>query len=265
MGNIEKLLKIMETLRHPKDGCPWDREQTFSTIAPYTIEESYEVADAIHRNDIDELKYELGDLLFQVVFHSQIAKEQDHFNFNDVVEAVCEKMERRHPHVFSNEKSGIRIDSAEEQTKAWEQLKTEERLEKGGDKTTSVLEGISMRMPAMSRAIKLQKKAANVGFDWPDHIGVIEKIREELDEVIVEIESGDQQKLTSEIGDMLFVIANLARKFNIDPESAVTSTNAKFEKRFKAIEDELHRTGVEISSAGLQLLDDLWNKAKEHE
>ncbi len=261
MGNIKKLLKIMEALRHPEDGCPWDREQTFSTIAPYTIEESYEVADAIHRNDIEELKYELGDLLFQVVFHSQIAKEQDHFNFNDVVEAVCEKMERRHPHVFSDSK----IESAKEQAKAWEQIKTEERLKKSGDKTTSVLEGISMRMPAMSRAIKLQKKAANVGFDWPDHIGVIEKIREELDEVIVEIEAGDQQKLTAEIGDMLFVIANLARKFNIDPESAVTSTNAKFERRFKSIENELRSSGIDINSAELQLLDDLWNKAKEQE
>ncbi len=265
MGNIEKLLKIMEALRHPEDGCPWDKEQTFSTIAPYTIEESYEVADAIHRNDIEELKYELGDLLFQVVFHSQMAKEQDHFDFNDVVEAVCEKMERRHPHVFSNGKADIKIDSAEEQTKAWEQLKAIEKLAKGGSQISSVLDGVSMKMPAMSRAVKLQKKAANVGFDWPDHIGVIEKIKEELDEVIVEIDNNNRKKLNDEIGDILFVIANLARKFNIDPESAVTSTNAKFERRFRGIEDELNKSSIDFESADLELLDRLWNKIKQAE
>lgn len=258
MADIQKLLQIMEKLRHPEDGCPWDKEQTFSTIAPYTIEESYEVADAIHRNDIQELKYELGDLLFQVVFHSQMAKELDHFSFNDVVAAVCEKMERRHPHVFSDAK----IASAEAQTKAWEQLKAAERKVKGESKETSILDGISMRMPAMSRAVKLQKRAASVGFDWPDHVGVIDKIKEELEEVIVEIESGNQENLNREMGDLLFVIANLARKLNIDPESAVTSTNAKFERRFKGIEAELTKQQLDIQNLGLEELEEIYQKVK---
>ncbi|THB70995.1 MAG: nucleoside triphosphate pyrophosphohydrolase [Gammaproteobacteria bacterium] len=267
MGDINKLLQIMEKLRHPEDGCPWDREQTFTTIAPYTIEESYEVADAIHRNDIQELKYELGDLLFQVVFHSQMASELDHFTFNDVVAAVCEKMERRHPHVFSDAK----VESAEAQTKAWEEIKAQERKQKGKDElknkgshqTESILDGISMRMPALTRAVKLQKRAANVGFDWPDHVGVIEKVKEELDEVIQEIENNHFENLNREIGDLLFVIANLARRFNVDPESAVTSTNAKFEKRFRVIEQELNRLNKDFAQTDLKEMDDLWNKAKE--
>lgn len=261
MSDISKLLEIMEKLRHPEDGCPWDKEQTFSTIAPYTIEESYEVADAIHRDDIEELKYELGDLLFQVVFHSQMAKELDHFSFHDVVAAVCEKMERRHPHVFSD----TTIESAEAQTKAWEKLKAAERKVKDKGKEPSILDGISMRMPAMSRAVKLQKRAASVGFDWPDHIGVIDKIKEELGEVITEIESGHQENLNREIGDLLFVIANLARKFNIDPESAVTSTNAKFEKRFNGIEAEIRRKNLKIEELDLDTLEEIYCKVKSTE
>ncbi len=261
MSDIAKLLKIMEKLRHPEDGCPWDKEQTFTTIAPYTIEESYEVADAIHRNDIEELKYELGDLLFQVVFHSQMAKEMDHFTFNDVVVAVCEKMERRHPHVFAD----VKIESIDEQTKAWEEIKAQERNQKGEEEVKSILDGVSMRMPAMSRAVKLQKKAASVGFDWPDHNGVIEKIKEELDEVIIEIQNKHHENLNREIGDLLFVIANLARKLNIDPESAVTSTNAKFERRFKAIESELKQQHKKMQDASLEELDKIWNKVKTEE
>ncbi len=261
MSDIEKLLVMMEKLRHPQDGCPWDKEQTFSTIAPYTIEESYEVADAIHRNDIEELKYELGDLLFQVVFHSQMAKELEHFSFHDVVEAVTEKMERRHPHVFADAK----IASAEAQTKAWEEIKAQERINKSDSQHESILDGISMRMPAMSRAVKLQKKAASIGFDWPDHVGVVDKIKEELDEVIEEIEKNDHENLSREIGDLLFVIANLARKFKVDPESAVTSTNAKFEKRFKAIEAELQNKNIKIGTVDLEELEMIYREVKSKE
>ena len=255
---IERLLGIMERLRDPKDGCPWDIEQNFSTIAPHTIEEAYEVADAIEKNDMESLKDELGDLLFQVVFHAQMAKDASSFNFNDVVRAISDKMERRHPHVFGDHKIG----DAEAQTVAWEDHKAAER-EKTADGPLSALDGVNASLPALTRAIKLQKRAARVGFDWPDTVPVIEKLKEELVEVEVEINLGsDPERLKDEVGDLLFACVNLARKLKVEPDSALRSTNHKFENRFKAMEKSL---GQGFKSADLDEMERHWVKAKDEE
>jgi len=254
------LQEIMRTLRAEEGGCPWDRQQTFETIAPYTIEEAYEVADAIAQGDMDELKSELGDLLFQVAFHAQMAEEAGHFTFDDVVTAICEKMVRRHPHVFA----GRDVADAEAQSRAWEQHKAAERKQKQPEGRASQLAGVALALPALLRAEKLQKRAARVGFDWPDLGGVIDKIDEELAELKEAIAEGEgKQRVSEELGDLLFSCANLARRLEIDSEAAVRNTNKKFEKRFAYIEQQLFQAGTALEAASLDEMDRLWNEAKE--
>jgi tetrapyrrole methylase family protein/MazG family protein/ATP diphosphatase len=255
----EELLEIMARLRDPEGGCPWDREQTFGTVAPYTIEEAYEVADAIERGDLDELKDELGDLLLQVVFHARMAEEQGDFSFEDVAKSICEKMIRRHPHVFSD----ARFKDLAEQGEAWEAIKAAER--KARRPAAGLLGDVPAGLPGMLRAVKLTKRAARVGFDWPDPEAVIAKLHEELGELQVEIEAGDQAKIREELGDLLFVCANLARKLGVDPEDAVRATNAKFVRRFGFVEDALTAAGRSPEEASLAEMDALWNQAKAEE
>ena len=252
----------MKSLRDPETGCPWDLEQNFSTIAPYTLEEAYEVADAISRDDMNNLCSELGDLLFQVIYHSQLAEEQGLFNFNDVALKINEKLIRRHPHVFGDSKM---ID-AKSQPIAWEAIKRQERLE-GKAITTQgngLLDGINKSIPALARAQKLQNRAATVGFDWNDVQAVLDKIKEEFDEVEAEINSEFRitKKIEDEIGDLIFSCVNLARQFQIDSESALRNTNKKFEKRFAYIENSLLEQGIELNEATLEIMDQLWNEAK---
>lgn len=255
--DIQELLSVMARLRDPEGGCPWDREQDFATIAPYTIEEAYEVADAISRNDMADLRDELGDLLFQVVFHARMAEEAGEFGFADVVQAIVEKMLRRHPHVFADEE----VADAEAQTRAWEEHKAKERHAKG--QHHSLLDGVTLGLPALSRAQKLQKRAARAGFDWPEVGGVLDKIAEELDEVRAEIAAGDQAALQGEIGDLLFACVNLARYAGVDPETALRGTNEKFEQRFRHIEEALRGQGRELDKCTLEEMDALWNEAKK--
>ena len=266
MEHITKLLGIMRSLRDPENGCPWDIEQNFSTIAPYTLEEAYEVADAIARNDMNDLCSELGDLLFQVVYHSQLAEEKGFFNFEDVTGKINEKLIHRHPHVF-----GIaEIEDAKSQTIVWEDIKRQERLEKQADtepdpySSTGLLDGINQAMPAVARAQKLQNRAATVGFDWIDVQPVLDKIKEELNEVEEEINSEfrNTEKISDEIGDLIFTCVNLARHFQIDSESALRKTNEKFEKRFGFIERALTEQGSNLIDATIEELDRLWNEAK---
>jgi MazG family protein len=253
---IFQLLEIMRRLRDPAGGCPWDLEQTFATIAPYTVEEAYEVADAIERGDMGELRDELGDLLFQAVFHAQMAQEQGEFDFADVAQAICDKMLRRHPHVFGHADGR----TSAEQTDAWEVIKAVERAAKG--KAESILDDIPASLPAMTRAVKLTKRAARVGFDWPNTAEVLAKLREELAELEVEIAAGDQDKAREELGDLLFVVANLARKLDIEPEDAMRSANAKFVRRFSYIERSLAAQGRTPDQSDLAEMDGLWNAAK---
>jgi ATP diphosphatase len=265
--DISRLIEIMAALRAPKDGCPWDLQQTFASVAPYTIEEAYEVVDAIDNGDLHDLREELGDLLFQVVFHSRMAEEQGVFDFGGVVEAITAKMIRRHPHVF-----GDSPDRSPEQIKAaWAEVKAQEKAERvaareaAGKKASprkGLLSDIPVALPGLSRAVKLQSKASTVGFDWNDAQLVIGKIREELDEVTVAIDSGDVQAIADEIGDLLFAVANLARHTQSDPEAAVRSTNAKFERRFRFIEEGLIGLGKTLESASLEEMDALWDEAK---
>ena len=232
LGNssISRLKALMAKLRDPQTGCPWDMEQTFKTIAPYTIEEAYEVSDAIDNGNMGELKEELGDLLLQVIFHAQMAGEQGEFDFDNICDALVKKMIIRHPHVFGNEEER----SAGEQTKAWEALKADERKQKGG---ASVLDGVASALPALMRAEKLQKRAARVGFDWPDTMQVLDKIIEEAGEVIEAKEGGEpQHRIHEEVGDLIFAVTNLARKLGVDPEHALRDTNKKFTNRFHYIE-----------------------------
>ncbi|MCF6281030.1 MAG: nucleoside triphosphate pyrophosphohydrolase [Candidatus Polarisedimenticolaceae bacterium] len=253
------LQEIMRALRADKTGCPWDRQQSFASIAPYTIEEAYEVADAIAQGDMDELRGELGDLLFQVVFHAQMAEEAGHFGFDDVVETICEKMIRRHPHVFA----GSDVADAEAQSQAWELHKAAERRQKQVDGETSQLAGVALGLPALLRAEKLQKRASQVGFDWPELSGVIAKIDEELAELKEAIaEDEGKQRLSEELGDLLFSCANLARRLDIDAETAVRDTNRKFERRFAYIEQQLSLTGIALEEASLEEMERLWNEAK---
>ncbi len=257
-AGLNDLLEVMRRLRDPETGCPWDREQTFASIAPYTIEESYEVADAIARNDLRDLKEELGDLLFQVVFHARMAEEQGLFNFDDVAAGMSEKLIRRHPHVFGE----TSMRTAEEQTLAWEAQKAVERQAK--DKP-GILDDVPVGLPALTRAAKLTKRAARVGFDWPSVDEVLDKLDEETLELKAEITAGDHDKAHGELGDMLFVLANLARKLEIEPEDALRATNAKFVRRFRSIETALAARGKTPDQSDLAEMDDLWNAAKETE
>ncbi|OKH89949.1 nucleoside triphosphate pyrophosphohydrolase [Thalassospira sp. TSL5-1] len=259
---INDLLMIMARLRDPKTGCPWDIEQDFSTIAPYTIEEAYEVADAIADNDMVELREELGDLLLQVVFHAQMAEELQLFTFNDVAQSITDKMIARHPHVFGDGDAK----TPENVNQTWEKLKAAERARKAdrkGDAVPSALDGVASALPALMRAEKLTKRAARVGFDWPDIEQVFDKLTEEIGELRAEMtENPVQDRLEDELGDMLFVMANLARKMKIDPEVALRRANHKFTRRFQFIEKELAQVGKTPDQSCLDEMDDLWNAAK---
>ncbi|AUG52932.1 nucleoside triphosphate pyrophosphohydrolase [Thalassospira marina] len=262
---IDQLLQVMKQLRDPENGCPWDIEQDFSTIAPYTIEEAYEVADAIANNDMVELREELGDLLLQVVFHSQMAEEQKLFSFNDVAQSINDKMIARHPHVFGE----IDAKTADHVNQNWEKLKAAERQRKAdrkGNETPSALDGVASALPALMRAEKLTKRAARVGFDWPDIEQVFDKLSEEIGELRAELtENPVQDRLEDELGDMLFVMANLARKMQVDPEVALRRANHKFTRRFQFIEKELAGRGKTPGQSSLEEMDALWNAAKVEE
>jgi nucleoside triphosphate diphosphatase len=249
-ADILPLAEIMEQLRTPVTGCPWDLEQSFSTIAPYTIEEAYEVADAIERDDLTALKDELGDLLLQVVFHSQMASEQGAFVLQDVIGGICDKMIRRHPHVFAD----VRADNADTVVTNWEAIKAAERQDKIADK--SALADVARALPALLRAQKLQKRAARTGFDWPDVHGCVEKLQEEIGEVL-DADGADHQ--FEEVGDMLFAAVNISRHLGIDAEAALKAANAKFERRFRAMEDE---AGEAFAGLHLDAKEALWQKAK---
>jgi MazG family protein len=259
MNSMDKLLEIMTTLRDPVKGCPWDREQDFSSIAPYTIEEAYEVADAIDRNDMQSLRGELGDLLFQVVYHAQLAAEKNCFEFNDVVEGINKKLQQRHPHVFGNET----VDNAKAQSQAWEQQKLQERRAAAQDAFVSILAGISLNLPALGRAQKIQLRAAHAGFDWNNIRDVMLKIEEEIKELTSEL-SGltDPMRLQDELGDLLFSCVNLARHMDIDAESALRAANRKFEQRFRYIEESLHAQHRSLEDASLEEMDRLWEESK---
>jgi len=261
---LSRLLEIMVKLRDPKGGCPWDIEQTFETIAPYTIEEAYEVADAIAREDFDDLKDELGDLLLQVVYHAEMAREAGHFDFDAVARAIGEKMVRRHPHVFGDSQ----VASAEHQRVAWEDVKAREREDKAGQDETmapSALDGVPVALPALMRAEKLGKRAARVGFDWPDLTGVLAKIDEELGELRAELDNGSSERQAEEIGDLLFACANLARKAKLDPETALHGASRRFEARFRFLENALRDQKRDPKSVPLEELETLWRAAKAEE
>ncbi len=258
---IDRLLAIMARLRDPADGCPWDLEQTFATIAPYTIEEAYEVADAVERGDLADLKDELGDLLLQVVFHSRMAEEQGAFAFDDVARAINDKMVRRHPHVFGDETYA----SLAHQKQSWEELKAAERAGKASGAPASLLDDVPLGLPGLTRAVKLSKRAAGVGFVWPTVQDVVAKLHEEVGEMLAEIEAGDLDKVRDEIGDVLFVVANLARTLDVDPEDAVRSTNAKFVRRFRFVEARLAERGKTPDQSDLAEMDALWDEAKAAE
>lgn len=259
MRPIDQLLDLMVTLRDPDRGCAWDREQSFATIAPYTIEEAYEVADAIDHGDMAALKDELGDLLFQVVFHAQLAAESGFFDFNDVVKAITDKMIRRHPHVFGTDE----VRDAKTQTIAWEASKAQERMEKGH---VSILDGVAKSLPPMTRALKLQGRAARVGFDWDTPIDVLHKVDEEVIEIKEEInKNSGADRLEDEVGDLLFVCVNLARKLAVDPDQALKRANDKFYRRFNHIEKNINVIGKPLEQASLAEMEELWRDAKRHE
>ncbi len=255
MTNIERLLDIMDRLRDPEAGCPWDRDQTFATIVPHTLEEAYEVADAIESGRYDALPAELGDLLFQIVFYSRLAKERGWFSFDSVVEAICDKLVARHPHVFA----GAAVGAAGEQTQQWEAMKARER--RAADAGAGALDGIAGNLPALTRAAKLQRRAARVGFDWPAIGPVFEKVAEELGEVRDTL-TQDRARQQAEIGDLLFACINLARHLDVDPEQALRGANGRFERRFRYIEASLAKRGKGIGEATLAEMDSLWEEAK---
>ena len=275
MSRIDDLLRIMAALRDPARGCPWDVKQNFDTIAPYTIEEAYEVADAIDRRDYADLRDELGDLLLQVVFHARMAEEAGHFAFADVVDAICEKMVRRHPHVFPDADGKLMsVDDADAQTAAWEDLKRRERADKGGD-DTSLLAGISRGLPEWQRAYKLQKRASTIGFDWADPGPVLDKLQEEIGEVRSELaaaatidandvaaKTANHARLADEIGDVLFVAVNLARLAKVDYSQALRAANAKFERRFRRMEALAQADGTRLDGKSLAEQDAYWERAK---
>jgi len=255
-GGMDRLLEIMRALRDPETGCPWDIEQTFATIAPYTIEEAYEVSDAIEREAWGELKGELGDLLFQSVFHAQMAEEAGLFSFNDVADTMSDKMVLRHPHVFGEES---RDKSAEQQTKDWEAIKAAERA---GKAQKGTLEGVAVGLPALLRALKLQNRAARVGFDWPDASHVLDKIVEESRELVEARDQLTQVEVEEEFGDLLFVMANLARHMGVEPEGALRAANAKFTRRFEGVEARLAAMGKRPEDSDLEEMDALWDAVK---
>jgi MazG family protein len=262
MEAMQRLLEIMARLRDPETGCPWDQRQTYATIVPYTLEEAYEVADAIERGDMTELRSELGDLLFQVVFYSQIACEEGHFDFHDVAQGVCEKMIRRHPHVFAD------ADYADDEAlrHAWEQAKAEERAAGETTQAVSQMDGVARALPALIRAEKLQKRAARVGFDWPDAAGAFAKTREEFDEVEAEVRAADAERLHDELGDMLFAMVNVVRLLGHDAEQALRRANEKFARRFRAMEQRLRAQGhADLRALSLAELDAAWEAVKAAE
>ncbi|HIF9078115.1 TPA: nucleoside triphosphate pyrophosphohydrolase [Photobacterium damselae] len=260
-SDIEQLLSIMAKLRDPKDGCPWDIKQSFDSIVPYTLEEVYEVADAIEKQNWLDVKEELGDLLFQVVFYSQMAKEQDLFDFDEVVAGICEKLTRRHPHVFADKQF-----ASDAEVKAnWEAEKAKERADKAVD--NSILANVPLAMPALTRADKIQKRCAQFGFDWDSVAPVAEKVVEELDEVMDEYQQVtlDQNRIEEEMGDLLFSVVNLSRHLNVNPERALQKANKKFERRFRKVEKNVLEKGMEISNCSLEQLDQEWNIVKKME
>jgi nucleoside triphosphate diphosphatase len=260
--DISRLLEIMAALRTPGSGCPWDLEQNFATIAPYTLEEAYEVADAIARNDLVDLRDELGDLLLQVVFHARMAQEQNAFDFGDVVQAITEKLVRRHPHVFG----GAGKLTPETVAGLWDRIKAQEKADRAVDpQEVGALAGVPVTLPALTRALKLQAKASKVGFDWNDPLAVLNKIREEADEIEAEIAAGSHAKAGAEVGDLLFAVVNLARHVEADPESVLRATNLKFEQRFASIECALAQRGKSPEDASLAEMDALWDAAKAAE
>lgn len=260
--NLDRLLAVMAKLRDPEGGCPWDLQQNFATIAPYTIEEAYEVAEAIDRNDMDALRDELGDLLLQVVFHARMAEEDGWFDFEAVAQGIADKMIRRHPHVFGDRS----IESATAQTAAWEEQKAAERvaMAEAEGRVASVLDGVSIALPGLTRAVKLGRRAARVGFDWPDIAGVLAKIEEEVAELRSEVDAGRAaDRLEDEIGDLLFSVANLARHLSIEPEAAIRRANRKFEQRFHHLEASLREHGRQPQDADADELERLWDDAKQ--
>jgi len=268
--DISRLNEIMAALRTPETGCPWDLEQTFATIVPYTLEEAYEVADAIERGDVANLREELGDLLLQVVFHARMAEEAGRFDFGDVVDAITRKLIRRHPHVFGD----ARDLSSDEVKALWGLIKAEEKRERAearraagipADEATGALAGVPLALPALTRALKLQEKAGKVGFDWNDPRAVLAKLREEIDEVEAELDANDAQRVAGEVGDLLFAVANLARHLRVDPETALRGANAKFERRFAHIESRLGEVGRAPADATLDEMEALWGEAKQRE
>ncbi|MDF1584524.1 MAG: nucleoside triphosphate pyrophosphohydrolase [Methyloprofundus sp.] len=257
MKNTQRLLQVMQQLRDPESGCSWDRKQDFTSLIPYTLEEAYEVVDAIERDDMQDLQGELGDLLFQVVFHSQLAQEQGLFDFEQVAESMADKLIRRHPHVFSD----VVYANEAEQKKAWEILKAAERAEKEAENHT-ILSGVAKNLPALVQCKKIQDRAADHGFDWTEVEPVYAKVLEELDEVKEAWESGDQIHIEEEIGDLLLVAVNLARHMQVDPEQALKKSTQKFTKRFEYIEQKIAQSGREVKKCELSELDALWNEAK---
>ena len=264
--DIARLLDIMAALRTPGSGCPWDLQQDFATIAPYTLEEAYEVADAILRADLKDLREELGDLLLQVVFHARMAQELGAFDFGDVVYAITEKLLRRHPHVFGDAR-GLTPDEVKN---LWERIKAEEKAQRQADaqgrpEREGALAGVPVTLPALTRALKLQAKAGKVGFDWNDPLAVLAKIREEADEIEADIAAGNRAAAAAEVGDLLFAVVNLARHLDADPEAVLRATNQKFERRFGAIERALRARGKAPQDSSLAEMDALWNEAKADE
>ena len=259
--DIGRLIEIMAALRTPGTGCPWDLEQNFATIAPYTLEEAYEVADAILRGDLEDLREELGDLLLQVVFHARMAQEQGAFDFGDVVQSITEKLLRRHPHVFG-EARGLTAEAVEG---LWESIKADEKARKRDDRRAGALAGVPVGLPALTRALKLQQKAGKVGFDWNDPMAVLAKIREEADEIEADLRSGRREQAAAEVGDLLFAVVNLTRHLDADPEGTLRTSNQKFERRFAAIERALAARGKSPADATLAEMDALWDEAKAAE
>ncbi len=257
---LARLIEIMARLRDPERGCSWDIEQTFASIAPYTIEEAYEVADAVERGDLEDLRDELGDLLLQVVYHARMAEESGAFDFADVARGVSDKMVRRHPHVFG---AASRDKTPAQQTRDWEAIKAAERA--GAPATPSALDGVARGLPALTRAVKLQNRAARVGFDWPDAGAVLDKIAEETTELVEARDAGDPNRLAEEYGDLMFVMANLARHLGIDPEAALRAANTKFIRRFRGVEAALRRSGRGPEASTLAEMDRLWDAQKRAE
>ncbi len=270
MYKLDDLLQLMARLRHPEHGCPWDLKQSYASIVPYTLEEAYEVADAIERGDFDHLPGELGDLLFQVVYYSQLAAEEGRFGFAEVVDGITAKLIRRHPHVFPDgdlygAPDAARLEEAAVKQR-WEELKAEERAAKAeAPEQLSLLDDVPQALPALSRAAKLQRRAAQVGFDWPEALPVLDKVREELDEVLEAMSENDPQAIAEELGDLLFVVVNLARHLKVEPEAALRAANGKFERRFRFIEQALREAGRPIENCSLDELDALWGEAKKQE